>query len=169
MGRSGYSDYDDYDADAQWAMIRHAGARKSALRGRRGQDFLRRLSAALDAMPVKSLIAIPGEEGEYADGEAPPGFNRLGTPDGQVCVLGCLALAEGKKPHEIDATDYGGLGAMFNVAPIVVRDLEWENDEQSFTYGDPGQESMTEGERRWAYLREWVKRNVHTDAPGAKA
>lgn len=161
MGRSGYVDDDGGDFE-QWAMIRAAGARKSALRGKRGQAFLRRLAAALDAMPVKSLCAIPDTVDEYGDKIDAPGAGRLGLPDGQVCVLGSLARAEGRDPTAIDAADHDGLGRMFDVAPVIVRDLEYENDEHGHSgFGSDG----TEGERRWKNLRAWVAR--HTLAPAS--
>lgn len=56
MSRSGYTDDGWDDESAQWAAIRYAGALKSAVRGKKGQAFLRELLAALDAMPVKRLI-----------------------------------------------------------------------------------------------------------------
>lgn len=52
MSRSGYTDDDDDPlATGRWrAQVR------SAIRGKRGQAFLRELIAALDAMPEKALI-----------------------------------------------------------------------------------------------------------------
>ena len=157
MGRSGYTEWDDCDEYTQWAMIRQAGALKSAVRGKRGQDFLRRLAAALDAMPEKSLCAIP-DEVDY-DPVTEPCAGRLGLSDGQVCVLGSLALAEGRDPKAIDATDHKALGGMFNVAPIIVRQLEWDNDQP---YGHDRNKS--DGEARWSYLREWVREHLRDEA-----
>lgn len=53
MSRHGYTD----SCDDNFALIRWRGAAKSAIRGKRGQAFLRELLAALDAMPEKRLIA----------------------------------------------------------------------------------------------------------------
>jgi hypothetical protein len=47
MSRSGYS-----DDHSEWDLIRWRGAVASAIRGKRGQAFLRELLVALDAMPV---------------------------------------------------------------------------------------------------------------------
>jgi hypothetical protein len=55
MGRAGYSE----DCDG-WALIRWRGAVTSAIRGKRGQAFLREMLDALDALPVKR-IASGGE------------------------------------------------------------------------------------------------------------
>lgn len=52
MSRSDYSE----DLD-MWDLIRWRGQVASAIRGKRGQKLLRDLAAALDAMPVKALIA----------------------------------------------------------------------------------------------------------------
>ena len=51
MSRSGYSD----DLET-WQLIKWRGQVMSAIRGKRGQKFLRELLAALDAMPKKILI-----------------------------------------------------------------------------------------------------------------
>lgn len=61
MSRSGYDD----DCDG-WALIRWRGAVASAIRGRRGQAFLRELAEALDELPKHELIAGVAEaDGDY--------------------------------------------------------------------------------------------------------
>ena len=52
MSRSGYS-----DEGSSWDTIRWRGAVAAALRGKRGQQVLAEILAALDAMPEKELIA----------------------------------------------------------------------------------------------------------------
>ena len=64
MSRSGYSD----DCSGRELNL-WRGAVESAIRGKRGQAFLREMLVALDAMPEKRLIA--GE---------------LVTPTGEVCA-----------------------------------------------------------------------------------
>ena len=54
MSRSGYGD----ECTDDWALIRYCGDVASALRGRRGQAFLREFAEALDAMSEKKLIAL---------------------------------------------------------------------------------------------------------------
>ena len=71
MSRSGYID----DFDDQWSLICWRGAVKSAIRGKRGQSFLRELRDALDAMPIKKLIS-----------------DDL-VRDGEVCAIGAVADA----------------------------------------------------------------------------
>lgn len=65
---------DDYDEDQQRRHNLWRGNAKRELKGKRGQEFLRELLAALEALPDKRLI-----EGEVAK-------------DGAVCALGSLAL-----------------------------------------------------------------------------
>lgn len=73
MSRSGYS----YDCNG-WELIRWRGAVASAIRGKRGQEFLRQLLAALDALPNKRLIR-----------------DELVTKDGEVCAIGILPSSKG--------------------------------------------------------------------------
>ncbi|KGX48418.1 hypothetical protein [Burkholderia pseudomallei] len=68
MSRSGYSD----DGD-NWSVIRWRGAVNSAIKGARGQEFLRDLAATLDAMPDKRLID-----------------NEFRNSNGEFCALGVL-------------------------------------------------------------------------------
>ena len=88
MSRSGYSDdSDDSDDCNDWAFIRWRGAVDSAILGRRGQRLLKEMRQALDAMPVKQLIA---EELER---------------DGLVCALGAVGRARGLNMTGIDPED----------------------------------------------------------------
>lgn len=80
MSRSGYSD--DCDG-AELALWR--GAVESAIRGRRGQAFLREMLEALDALPARRLIS-----GEFVDGR------------GEHCALGAVALKRGLAAQGID-------------------------------------------------------------------
>ena len=54
MSRSGYSD----DCDNAWSLIRWRGAVASAIRGKRGQEFLYEMLHALAALPERKLIAF---------------------------------------------------------------------------------------------------------------
>lgn len=71
---------DEEDRPGQFALWR-ANCRRS-LRGKKGQAALRRLEAALLAMPEKSLRR-----------------GKLVASDGSVCAIGALARAEGKLPE----------------------------------------------------------------------
>jgi hypothetical protein len=94
MSRSGYND--DYDLDP-WQGIRWRGAVASAIRGRRGQAFLRELLVALDALPEHKLIANELEK------------------DGAVCALGAVGKARGLAlaglhPDDIVPKTYTNMG-----------------------------------------------------------
>lgn len=142
MSRSGYSD----DLD-QWPLIRWRGQVASAIRGKRGQAFLRELLAALDAMPEKRLIA-----------------DDLVRPDGSVCALGCIGKARWIALPEIDhdEVEYGDpeyienlrhrLAADLGIAHQLVAEIEFENDEGTCYPETP--------ERRWQRMRDWVAKHI---------
>jgi hypothetical protein len=79
---------DDEDFTGQFALWQ-ANCRRS-LRGKAGQSALRRLEAALLAMPEKALI-----RGKLVNGRA------------DVCAIGALALADGKLPAPEPSGTYG--------------------------------------------------------------
>ena len=54
MSRSGYDEGGDGD---NWATICWRGAVKKAIKGKRGQDFLKEMLVALDALSNHALIA----------------------------------------------------------------------------------------------------------------
>lgn len=80
--RIGYSEYEDFPG--QFGLWQ--GNCQRSLKGRAGQDVLRRLEAALLALPEKKLIA-----GELVDDE------------GAVCAIGALAKHEGKLTDDLRA------------------------------------------------------------------
>lgn len=112
MSRSGYN---ESDCCEDWALICYRGQVASAIRGKRGQAFLREALFALDALPEKKLCQYD-----------------LQTADGQCCTIGAVGLARGIDMvgmDPTDATDSGKLSDMFDIANQLVRELEWENDE----------------------------------------
>lgn len=147
MSRSGYSD----DCDNNWSHICWRGAVNSALRGKRGQSFLRELAAAMDAMPVKRLVT----EELQADGE--------------FCTLGVVGNARGMDMHVIDPDDAETVAHKFGLASAMVREIVWENDEHPGVYGL--REDGTQGwrretpEERWSRMRAWVNSNLKGDQP----
>ena len=126
MSRSGYSDEGD-----GWAEIRWRGAVKAAIRGQRGQRTLREMLAALDAMPHKVLAA-----------------DSLVTAGGEYCALGVLGAQRGVELDTLDPEDYDGVAAAFGVAPALVREIVFENDEGGILKETP--------KARWHRMREWV-------------
>lgn len=141
MSRSGYSEDGDYDTlqAGRWnAQV------ASALRGARGQKFLRDLVAALDAMPVKELVS-----------------GALETEEGAVCALGCLGRAkgvplQGLASEEWDDSDWDKLSATFNIAPQLAREVMYINDDHDSYY----QPVQPDNARRWRDVRDWAAKNI---------
>ena len=167
MSRSGYiEEIDDYEGELRARMWR--GAVLSALRGKRGQAFLRELLAALDAMPVKELVAGALEE------------------DGQHCALGVVGQARGKQLASIDTDDWEQLACEFGIAEAMAREVMYENDAcvSGVTwidfevcgpirpnYPDWGRHRRTiavpdplADEKRWHHMRAWVLQHIKDEA-----
>lgn len=152
MSRSGYTD----EPDDNFALIRWRGAVKSALRGARGQAFLRELAAALDAMPEKTLTV-----GELQS-------------EGEFCALGVVGAARGLDLSKIDTEDWQQLSQVFGIAEAMAREIMFENDECVDSYDwveihgpvrfglhpEVRIDATQVGERRWRYMREWVAEQI---------
>lgn len=126
MSRSGYSD----DCD-NLELYRHAVDR--ALGGARGQHFLRKLRAALDAMPVKRLIT-----------------GRIRNASGDVCALGAL------DPNLTADSDAQDLAQHFGIAWAMAAEIVFMNDE--YPYERAAAEETPEA--RWTRMRAWVDRHI---------
>lgn len=124
MSRSGYSD----DLE-NWDMIRWRGAVASAIRGERGQQILRELAEAMDAMPNKRLIA-----------------HEL-VQEGEFCALGVVGEKRGIDLTKIDPEDRDAVATQFNIAAAMAAEIVYENDEGGW------QETP---EQRWQRMRKWV-------------
>ena len=129
MGRSGYSDDCDEPAIHLWR-----GAVAAATRGKRGQQFLHDLVAALDALPMKRLVA---EELEV---------------NGEVCALGSVGQVRGLQMHDVDPYDSKTVASLFGIAPALAKEIMFENDE-----GHWGRETP---EARWKRMRAWAIRQL---------
>lgn len=127
MSRSGYSD--DYDFD-NWSHIRWRGVVASAIRGKRGQQFLKELVEALDAMPERRLIAHDLYK------------------DGAVCAIGSVGLKRGVEMSKIDVEDYEQVATVFGIASPLVQEIEYLNDEGGWHDDTP--------ETRWSRMRQWA-------------
>ena len=127
MSRSGYSD----DCDG-WELIRWRGAVHSAIRGKRGQTLLRELAEAMDAMPVKELIADALHE------------------DGAYCALGVVGAKRGVDMTAIDPHDSEQVSKEFNIAEALAKEIAYVNDD--FHKEEPA--------HRWARVRTWVTENL---------
>lgn len=124
MSRAGYSD----DID-QWQMIRWRGQVASAMRGKRGQAFLRELIVALDALPEKKLITNDLQHGD------------------NVCAIGSVGLLRGLDMSKLDPHNPEGIANAFGIAHQLVREIEWMNDEGVFG---------ATPEARWREMRAWA-------------
>lgn len=157
MSRSGYSDECD-----GWDSIRWRGAVTSALRGQRGQAFLKELIAALDAMPEKVLAA-----------------DSLVNADGEFCTLGVVGAARGIDLGKLDPEDYDQVAKAFGLAPAMVREIVFENDEGCISGGSyewfevcgPLRSQQQRhrsvwvpdpqaGVKRWAAMRRWAEKQL---------
>lgn len=161
MSRSGYTD----DCDDPLSLGRWRAQVNSAIRGKRGQQFLRDLIAALDALPEKELIA-----GDLVDDE------------GCVCALGALGSARNIDLESMDTYDYDALGAAFNIAYQLAQEVMYENDEHVsdtkymeteicgpvrpywpeygkhlVSYCAPDENAA---KKRWQHVRDWAVRNI---------
>lgn len=165
MSRSGYND----DCDDYLALGRWRGMVASALRGKRGQAFLRELAAAMDAMPEKRLIA---DELQF---------------DGEFCALGVVGSARGIDMANIDPEDYDQVANAFGLAACMVQEIVFENDEAFSAdeyvdvpvfgpvrpfYPEYGRHYVTvrqprkdSAEARWAHMRAWVQRHIDASGP----
>ena len=133
MSRSGY--VDDYICD-NLALGRWRAQVRSAIRGKRGQAFLRELIAALDAMPVKELIA-----------------EELVTTEGEVCAIGAVCKARGIDVSSVDYNSAEDVAAKVGIASQMVAEIEYENDEGGWVEKDTDQD-------RWKRMRRWAETNL---------
>jgi hypothetical protein len=129
MSRSGYND----DID-QWQLIRWRGAVASAIKGKRGQAFLKEMLAALDALPEPQLIARELDDGE-----------------GAVCALGAVGKARGLDMSALDPDDAETVAFRFGIPDALTREIVFENDES-------GRFEMPEA--RFARMRAWVASQI---------
>jgi hypothetical protein len=135
MSRHGYTDDGD---DDNLAMGRWIGRVRSAIRGKRGQAFLREMIAALDAMPEKKLArsVLVGAEGE-------------------VCAMGCVLKARGTDVTNVDPEEYETVAEVTGLAEAMVREIAYENDEGSWRETD---------EQRWTRMRKWAEKEIKDGA-----
>lgn len=137
MSRAGYSD----DCDSKWSMICWRGAVNSAIKGKRGQAFLRELLAALDALPNKRLIA-----------------DDL-IREGEVCAIGSVGVARGVNMTEIDPYDFDTVSGTFGIAGALAREIEYMNDEACHVNETP--------EDRFDRVRRWVASQIKPETVAA--
>lgn len=159
MSRSGYDDYNDDN----WSLIRWRGAVTSAIRGRRGQAFLRELADALDALPNHKLIAGAAQS------------------DGDYCALGAVAARRGLDLAALNAAmqdeDRDAVAQMLSIPGALAGEIMFENDwiegERYEFYEVVGPlrryehrvrlrivYDHTAPSRRWKRMRDWVAEQI---------
>lgn len=137
MSRSGYSD--DFDGPDLWL---YRGRVDRALRGRRGRAFLQEMLTAMDAMPIKRLIAH--------DLAAPDrmSFSHWGLIEAEsVCAIGSVGKARGIDMSNLDPEDSERVAKTFGIADSMAREIVFVNDEVWW--------GITP-EDRFAKVREWI-------------
>jgi len=135
MSRSGYSEVCDWDDNSVWL---YRGAVASAIRGRRGQSFLKEMLAALDALPEKKLIA-----GELES-------------NGAVCAIGSVGKARGVDMSGIDPEDTEKVASTFGIAEALAREIVFTNDDDFFY-------STETPKTRYARMRRWIENHISKD------
>jgi hypothetical protein len=130
MSRSGYT----CDLD-QWDLIRWRGAVASAIRGKRGQAFLREMLDSLDALPQKRLIS-----GELVH-------------EGEVCAIGSVGVRRGVFMDDIDPYDAERIADAFDIADALAKEIEFVNDDDFAWKNEPP-------ENRFRRVRQWVVENI---------
>lgn len=135
MSRACYSD--DCEYIAVWR-----GQVASAIRGKRGQAFLRELLASLDALPAPRLVANELQAGA------------------EVCALGSVGLRRGLDMSKIDPEEYEQVSAAFGVPHQLIREIEYENDECGF---------LETPEERFKRVRAWVINQIRVTPEEANA
>lgn len=130
MSRSGLiEDCEDVLAFGRWR-----GNVRRSLRSKRGQEFLRELLAAMDAMPEKRLVRDALEH------------------EGEVCALGVVYRARGIDAKDRDLYEAESVANILNISHPMAAEIIWENDDRYVRDETP--------EQRWARMRKWVEAQI---------
>ncbi len=135
MSRSGYSE--DWDADYDVTNL-YRGSVERAIKGKRGQAFLRSLKASLEGMAVKELAGHTWLDGDKA------------------CALGVAMRARGltamiERADPDDTSVPINVAHHLNIAEAMARELVWINDEGSGFGANPETDAQ-----RWTRVHKWV-------------
>lgn len=135
MSRSGY-----HEGDGEgWALIRWRGAVASALRGKRGQSFLREMLTALDALSKPELVP-----------------SVLVTGEGGCCAMGAVAIARKQDVSAVDPYEPDQVADAFDIAEAMAQELAYVNDDDDYC----GRASKETPKERFARVRKWVARSI---------
>ena len=146
MSRSGYSD------ECEHPHL-YRGSVDRAMGGKRGQRALRDIVSALDAMPVKELLA-----GSFSRG-------------GGSCTLGALADARGvdvsdlerdteTDPYYQEEVDSWTVGKRLDIAPAMAAEVMFVNDEAPRRTAFGRSDDFETPAGRWERMRKWAVRNT---------
>lgn len=136
MSRSGYSD----DCDG---LALYRGTVFRIIKGKRGRAFLIELAEAMDAMPVKELIA-----------------DEL-VQDGRPCALGVVGMKRGIDMQKLDVTDARQIGATFGIPWQLAAEIEFYNDEvERWDRYEGGKLIAETPSARWTRMRAWVQKQI---------
>lgn len=163
MSRSGYCD----DIDDVLAYGRWRGMVASAIRGKRGQAFLKEMLAAMDAMPIKRLIA---DDLETADAVS---FSQWGMFEiDSVCAIGAVGKARGVDMSKLDPEDYNTVAGTFGVASVLAQEIVFMNDEAHYWASDDrgylktdasGKHYRITPEERFQKMRQWIESQIRKE------
>jgi len=132
MSRSNYA-----EREADWQGICWRGAVKKAIKGKRGQAFLREMLVALDALPDKRLIDADLEQ------------------DGAVCAIGAVGRARGLDMSEVDPEDSYTVARLFGISNALAREIAYINDDEGEAYY-----WRETPEQRYVRVRAWIEQRV---------
>lgn len=136
MSRSGYSDDCCGRELSLWR-----GAVERAIKGKRGQAFLREALAALDAMPEKRLTTDSLHE----------------PATGEFCTLGVVGAARGMDMTPLEQAERDDVARGFDIAEALAAEIMFENDERG-----PWREKESP-EARWLRMRAWLVAHILPD------
>lgn len=134
MSRSGYS----HDLEP-WSLICWRGAVKSAIRGKRGQRFLRDIIDALDALPEKKLAA-----------------GNLVSADG-CCAMGAVAIHKGIDVSGIDPYERDQVASLFDISEALAAEIADLNDDEQWCRPERQSDAAN---KRWHRMRNWAESNL---------
>src|SRR3990167_8382977 len=159
---SRFTEYDDWDDNAQWAYIRWQGRCASVMRGRPAQRYFRELIEALDVMPVKRLIASdlcrvefnPDDSERFevcAVGQMIV-HRRVAAGEDREAVLRSMATLEGEGSDETARQAQAHLGMTYTLGWLIA-----EANDETFS------ESSTTPEQRWERMRAWATEHIRAE------
>lgn len=127
MSRSNYT-----EDGSNWDYICWSGAVNSAIKGKRGQHFIKEALMSLEIMKDKRLIT-----------------EEFKSHDGCYCTLGVLAKNKNIDVSNINPEDSEAIAKIFNVSKALIKEIVYQNDEG-------GWNEEEEPEERWIRMRKWL-------------